>query len=287
MNDIDYSAVDSAIEDYNSNFIDILTTAATSTYVLSSIFAYAKLLKKKVVPARVYDALPRKEIDALLKTQIPAFTKEHVLALKPFVEDDAPVQYVNKYKDELMKGGRTIAIGQWSEPDSQGVKTYLGYEKRWVPWLEQKTTAEKELIYATLTSGKDRVEIAKDLEVVFDQRQNYNNLVARTETLNNSRIITNGAWKREGIDKFLYVCSSQPGSPCIDLCSPFCGQIFSADNLPFDGELTHPNCRCSYSAIVSDIRPQEWENLPAAESSQFYKDIVGEDKIGNLIARYT
>jgi len=287
MTDIDYNAIDMALDEYNNDFIDTLTSAALTTYVFSSIFAYGKLIKKKVIPNILYGAISRKDIAALSAMKEPAFTSEHIEALKPLVIEEAPAKYVNKYQEELMKGGRTVAVGQWSAPDDQGVRNYLGYEKKWVPWLEQKTTADKELVYSTITSGKPRDEIAKDLEAVFGHRQNYNNMVARTEVLNNSRIIQNNTWKYEGIQKFLYVCSSQPGSPCEDLCAQFCGQIFDANDLPFDGELAHNNCLCSYSAIVSDITPQKWEDLPVAESSQYFKDIQQDNAMANKIDKFT
>lgn len=287
MSDIDYNAVDMALDEYNNDFIDTLTKAALTTYVFSSIFAYGKLIKKKVIPNILYGAISRKDIDTLSAMKEPAFTSEHIEALKPIVEEEAPVKYVNKYQEELMKGGRTVAIAQWSPPDDQGVRNYLGYEKRWVPWLEQKTTAEKRTVYTAITSGKPRDEIAKDLEVVFGQRKNYNDMVARTEVLNNSRIIQNNTWKNEGISKFLYVCSLQPGSPCDDLCAPLCGQIFDADNLPFGGEGSHVNCRCSLSPITTDVMPQKWEDLPVAESSLYYRDIAAEPALAARIDKFT
>lgn len=277
MSEIDYYKVESAIEEYNSNFIDALVESAGSVFIFSSIFAYAKLIKRKIVPELIYDTIPRAEIDELLKVKAPRFSKSQIDALVPVLKDIAPESYTDKYRDELMKGGRTIAIGKWSEPDDLGQRNYLGYEKRWVPWLKQKTEADRELIYSTLTSGKGRDEIAKDLETVFGQRRVYNNLVARTETLNNARIITNDRWKKEGIKKFLYVCSSQPGSPCEDLCAQFCGNIYDIDNLPFGGELSHANCRCSYSALVSDYTPQSWSDLPVAESSDYFRDVQSND----------
>lgn len=283
--DIDFSAISLALDNYDSDYIDVLTESAINTYIFSSLFAYAKLLRKKIVPNRINELLPRNEIKSILEMEYPIFSSKQIDTLKPHITTDAKLNYVDKYRDELLKGGRTVAIGKWSEPNAEGVKTYLGYEKKWVPWLENKTTNEREYIYSVITSGKSRSDIAEDLKTVFNQRANHNELVARSEVLNNARIIQTDSWKREGITKFIYVCSSQPGSPCEDLCAPMCGQIFDAGELPMDGEIMHPHCMCSLMPITSDITPSSWNELEPAQSSQFYKDTIAEQSIGKTIEK--
>jgi SPP1 gp7 family putative phage head morphogenesis protein len=283
MSDYDRDAVAIAIDDYDERFTNTLVSVAELTFVFASLFAFGKAIKKKVIPNQVQQALNRKEISTILSQKVPAFTQDHIEKLMPIVKEEAAPKFVNQYKADLMKGGRNINIGSWSPPDAEGVRTYLGYERKWVPWLDQFKASEREQIYGALTSGKPREEIVKDLNTYFDNRESYSELVARTEVLNNSRIIQKNRWGEEGITKFMWICSSQPNSPCEELCAEFCGNIYTADDLPMGGELCHANCMCSVSAVVEDIQPESWDDLEPAQSSQFAKDLNQDNNIKSAI----
>lgn len=275
---IDYDEIDFALNDYDANFTESLIKAAETTFVFSSLFAFGKALKRKIVPIQVSQVLSNQRVNALLKQKSPVFEPEDIDAIKPVVIEEAPVKFVDRYKKDLLAGGRNVNIVNWSLPDENGVKNYLGYETKWVNWLEQYKANQRELVYKTITSGKPIDEISKDLKTVFNQIDSYSDLVARTEVLNNSRIINQNRWTEMGIETFLWVCSSQENSPCEDLCGPMCGQIFTADEIPAGGELLHPQCRCSLSPIVSQHNVSKWEDLPIAESSNFMRDIRAQDR---------
>ncbi len=280
---IDYDEINLALDDYDAEFTESLIKAAETTFVFSSILAFGKALKRKIVPTQVAQVLSNQRVNALLKQKIPIFDIDDIDAIKPVVIEEAPLKFTDRYKKDLLAGGRNVNIANWSAPDANGVKNYLGYETKWVNWLDQYKANQRELIYNTITSGKPIAEISEELKKVFQQRGSYSDMVARTEVLNNSRIINQNRWAEMGIDKFLWVCSSQPGSPCEDLCGEFCGQIFSADDLPADGELLHPQCRCSLSAVTSDSTPGYWKDLEPAASSDYAKDLARDEQIKNAI----
>lgn len=239
---IDYDEINLALDDYDNEFTQSLIKAAETTFVFSSILAFGKALKRKIVPNQVAQSLSNKRVNELLKQKIPIFDIDDIEAIKPVVIEEAPLKFTDRYKKDLLAGGRNVNIANWSAPNEAGKKTYLGYEKRWVPWLDQYKANQRELVYKTITSGKPIEQVSDELKKVFQQRDSYSDLVARTEVLNNSRIINQNRWAEMGIEKYLWVCSSQPNSPCEETCAEFCGQIFTLDDIPGGGELLHPNC---------------------------------------------
>jgi SPP1 gp7 family putative phage head morphogenesis protein len=280
---IDYDEVNFALDEYDQEFTESLIKAAETTFVFSSILAFGKALKRKIVPNQVAQVLSNQRVNALLKQKIPIFEPEDIERIKPVVIEEAPLKFTDRYKKDLLAGGRNVNIANWSAPDEMGVKNYIGYETKWVNWLDQYKANQRELVYKTITSGKPIAEISDELKKVFQQRDSYSDMVARTEVLNNSRIVNQNRWKEMGGEKYMWVCSSQPNSPCLDLCAPFCGQIFTSDEIPADGELLHPQCRCSLSAITADSTPGYWKDLEPAQSSDYAKDINQQEKIKDAI----
>lgn len=250
----DYDELSLALELWREGFIDGLVGVAAATYVATGVTtSLADVKKKRVIPYELIEVgyKPGKKIDA-----------EMIGELTEYFREKAP-KYTDPYKAELMKGGRTINIPSWGEKDADGVRPYQGYERKFVPWVDNYDRIQKESIYSTITSGKSKEEISADLQAQFQMRESYANLVAQTETYNNSAIIRRDRWTENGLDSFLWVCSDEPNSPCEDTCAEFCGQIFSRDELPNDGEILHPNCKCTYMAIVSDKGGEDWANLKA------------------------
>jgi len=200
MPKIDYSKVESAISDYNSDFKDALLDYAEETYVFSSILAINTALKKGVITPEVYNLNKERLLKADSKGKYPQLDAEDIDDLEPSIRKSAYDDFVSEYSDELDAGGRTVKVGNWSELGEGGVRTYRGFDEKFVPWLSQMVQDQKEDIYNTLNSGKSAAEIKADIDSVFQNRDNYNDMVARTEVLNNSEHIQNTKLKSEGFD---------------------------------------------------------------------------------------
>jgi len=262
---MDLNKVQQAIEEYDNGLFDDLIQIAEDTFVFGTILTISGMLRKKAIAQELY---------ALGRAVIPKkLTPDDLDELDPIVRETANDKFVTDYKNNLLNGGRYVNKAILGNKGEDGIIPYLGYNREWVPWADQFKQSHREELYSILTSGKPISEIKADLQAHFDTLDNYTDLIARTEVLNNSEIIQHNKWVDEGFDKFLWVCSSQPNSPCVELCMQFCGQIYDKDNIPFGGELVHPRCRCSRHAVVSQHNASDWDDLPVAESSDFMRDI--------------
>ena len=272
---IDFDTVALALSAWESGFIDRLTKAAESTFIFSSILTIGSGLRKGVIADELYETGYSN-----LKTLNP----EAISALKPLMQEQAP-KFVDPYHDALLRGGRDVNIGSWGAPGADGVRPYLGYETKWIPWLEQYNTTQREEIYGVLTSGDTIPNIKDKLTPLFQQRKNYSAMVSETEVLNNSSIVTVDRYDKLGINKYLWVCSSQTNSPCAQYCSQFCGQIYTRETLPAGGERIHPRCKCSVHAITRETTVESWEDLEPAASSDYAKDLARDEQIKNAIEK--
>lgn len=270
---VDYDAIALAISAWEIGIVDRLTNAAESVFIFSSILTIGSALKKGVIADELYETGYNK-----LKILNP----EAISALKPLMMEQAP-KFVDPYHDDLLRGGRNVNIGNWGEPGADGVRPYLGYEKKWVPWLKQYNANQREEIYGILTSGDTIPNIKTKLGVVFNHRKNYAAMIAETEVLNNSAIVTVDRYDKLGINKYLWVCSSQVNSPCATYCSSFCGKIYTRENLPAGGERIHPRCKCSIHPITRETNAESWAQLEPAQSSDYARDLNALKKLENKI----
>jgi hypothetical protein len=270
---IDYDTVALALSAWETGFIDRLTKAAESTFIFSSILTIGSGLRKGIIADELYETG---------YNNLKSLNPEAISALKPLMQEQAP-KFVDPYHEALLRGGRNVNIGIWGEPDARGVRPYNGYETKWVPWLEQYNAKQREEIYGILTSGDTIPNIKDQLGVVFQQRKNYAAMVAETEVLNNSAIVTVDRYDKLGINKFLWVCSSLPNSPCAQYCSSFCGNIYTKETLPAGGERIHPRCRCSVHPVIRETNAESWADLEPAASSDYAKDLSALKKLETKI----
>ena len=269
----DANAIYAALSAFEGKFVDILTQNAVNTFVYTSLGDITRNLKKGIVLDDLREAGMQnvKKID-----------KTNVGELKEYLREQS-VPFVDSYRADLLNGGRYVNVGQWGAPDKDGVHPYLGYNRKWVPWLDQYNQSQREKISDIIQSGKPKDDIRDDLKKFFSERKNHANTVARTEVGNNAAIIRRDRWVKQGYRKFMWVCSVSTNSPCQVMCSQFCGKVYDVDNLPMNGEKAHTSCKCNLVAVKgsdSDItngsttNPMETEGYQVATSSAAGKRLL-------------
>jgi len=274
---MDIGKVQQAIQEYFIDITDDLVDIAEDTYVLASILASDKLLKRGIQSS---------EIQALTTKRKPTdkLSSDDILELDELARENSS-EFVDNYESELVNGGRTINVSEWGNRDENGVYSYNGYDSRFVPWYDQFKSGLQAELYPLLTSGKSKSDIKADIDDYFKDLDRYTDTVARTEVLNNHEKAIIQKYIDEGIEDFLWVCSSQQNSPCAEHCAQFCGKIYKKHELPNGGELIHVRCRCSKSPVVSQHNVKEWEDLPVAESSDYARDLRGEPRRAEQIIK--
>lgn len=248
----DYDLISGALKSWYYNFVGELVLSAKNTYVATSIAADSLALKRHGI---VSDELRELGFEKAKKIDAPMLKE-----MKDLYSEKSR-EFTDPYKADLMNGGRFVNIGKWGDLNDDKFREYEGYERKWVPWLENYDKTQREAIYGIVTSGKSKEEIAEELERNFNMRKNYAQMVARTESYNNSAIIKRDRWDKAGYEFFKWICSHSTNSPCLILCAQFCGRTFHRSELPFNGELAHANCRCTTIPVLKDTIPDEWKNL--------------------------
>ena len=281
----DYDLISGALKSWYYNFVGELVLSAKNTYVATSIAADSLALKRHGI---VSDELRELGFEKAKKIDAPMLKE-----MKDLYSEKSR-EFTDPYKTDLMNGGRFVNIGKWGDLNDDKFREYEGYDRKWVPWLENYDKTQREAIYGIITSGKSKEEIAEELERNFAMRKNYAQLVARTESYNNAAIIKRERWDKAGYEFYKWICSGLSNSPCEYLCAQFCGRTFHRSELPFNGELSHPQCRCTTVPVLKDTIPDEWKNLkpestwaerngdeprfvPPEYKSPFLKDQIGRD----------
>lgn len=274
---MDIGKVQQAIQEYFIDITDDLVDIAEDTYVLASILASDKLLKRGIQST---------EIKALTTKRKPTdkLSSDDISELDELTRENS-TEFVDNYESELVNGGRTINISEWGNRDENGVYSYKGYDSKFIPWYDQFKSGLPAELYPLLTSGKLNSDIKADIDDYFKDLDRYTDTVAMTEVLNNHEKAIIQKYIDEGIEDFLWVCSSQPNSPCAEHCASFCGKIYKKHELPNGGELIHVRCKCSKSPVVSQHNIKEWEDLPVAESSDYARDLRGEPRRAEQIIK--
>jgi hypothetical protein len=192
-----------------------------------------------------------------------------VQALIPKVDDfkeiySVPAQkYADKYKDDLLRGGRTVRVGIWGEFDKTlGYKPYLGYEEKWAPWLNNFTDESRSEIYSIITDanarglwpdikehnrgGYTKGSLADELNDFFNKRRSHASMVARSETQHLRAMARMERHDALGYDTYRWLCGMDP----CDMCSQFDKQEFDRANLPMGGDKVHPHCECEVVVVI-------------------------------------
>jgi len=198
--------------------------------------------------------LDEAEREALIKLAINGFidgdAESHALLKLSYdlelIHKEA-LDYSKQYADDLITRG-----GSWcSIPVLDDEGNILDVKREFLPWAEEYSAAQRQLISDTIASGiadgRPYKEIAKDLDSIFDARDKRAELLVRTETRKHHIEGMKTRYKANNIESVEW---STAGSDVCPLCVQLEGKRYPVDDAPGGGPPLHVNCRCRLIPVV-------------------------------------
>lgn len=210
----------------------------------------------------VANALTREAVRAHISGDLTAYKAMQPIGIRFDLVQAEALAYSKEYGALLKREGASII---------QGKK---------VPWLKDSTGRTRAEVFKTinegLKEGKPVDKIGRELRktLIRDKKFEFER-IARTEV---ARIQSAGSLARyeaNGVKKFKWLCG---GDPC-PLCSPYCGKIFSIDEIP---EIpVHPNCTCDKAPIITrEVRKEIEKKASVPETIKEKTKTIKTDQEG-------
>lgn len=212
------------------------------------------------------DELSEDEIEALVKSAAAAYidgSVEGYQVLSIAVDFDLVHQealdYTKEYRDMLVnRGGSYCSIPEF---DETGAMTRVS--RKFLPWAEEYSKAQRELISDTIKTGIQEGQsvqhMADNLSDIFDSRDRRAEILVQTESRKHHIEGIKTRYKKNKVEKVEW---SSAGSNVCPLCLQFAGQVYPIDEVPGGGPPLHPTCRCRLIPVIdleSEIAAMEEE----------------------------
>jgi SPP1 gp7 family putative phage head morphogenesis protein len=143
---------------------------------------------------------------------------------------DEVQEFLKVYKSQLQEGYTII----------QGKKVF---------WLRDRTIAERQLLFDTISTGLNKgnspADIAKELKKYVDLSKSHAELISRTETAYVQGNARENSYKNLGVKKVKWLLGANPCPECVSLGN----QIYNLDELPYSIP-RHPRCTCALSPVL-------------------------------------